>query len=92
VLGFAAPARADDMDICRDKQTEAKARLEACEKVMAVALAVRGNALLTKHNNDKAIEAFTAAHYADSGNDVLCGSAARHTTMLSRFAARVMPV
>jgi tetratricopeptide (TPR) repeat protein len=78
VLGFAAPARADDMDVCRDKQTEAKARLEACEKViasgqavakdLAVALAVRGNAFLTKHNNDKAIEAFSAAHDADPDN------------------------
>jgi Flp pilus assembly protein TadD len=36
-------------------------------KDLAVALAVRGNALLTKHNNDKAIEAFTAAH--DAGPD-----------------------
>jgi hypothetical protein len=40
VLGFAVPARADDVDICRDKQTEAKARLEACEKVMASGQAV----------------------------------------------------
>jgi tetratricopeptide (TPR) repeat protein len=75
VLGFAGPARADDMDICRDKQADAKARLEACDKViasgqavakdLAVALAVRGNAFLMKHNNDKAIEAFSAAHDAD---------------------------
>src|SRR5271167_1866562 len=78
VLMFAAPARAEDMDICRDKQTEPKARLEACEKVIAsgqvagkdlgIALAVRGNAFMTKHNNDKAIEAFIAAHDADPNN------------------------
>ena len=82
VLTFAAPARADDMDICRDRQTEAKARLDACEKVIAAAQApgkdqqvsskdlglanaVRGQALLSRHNYDKAIAAFDAAHTAD---------------------------
>ena len=82
VLGFAAQARADDMDICRDRQTEAKARLEACDKViaagqaagkdqqvsakdLALANAVKGQAFLNRHNYDKAIAAFDAAHNAD---------------------------
>jgi tetratricopeptide (TPR) repeat protein len=34
-LAIAGPALADDMATCRDKQTEAKARLDACEKVLA---------------------------------------------------------
>jgi hypothetical protein len=34
-LAIAGPALADDMDACRDRQTEAKARLDACEKVIA---------------------------------------------------------
>ena len=77
-LVLASPALADDIDACRDRQTEAKARLEACEKViaagqvsgkdLAIALAVRGNALMAKHNNDKAIAAFSAAHDADPDN------------------------
>ena len=77
-LALAGPARADDMDTCRDRQAEAKARLEACEKViaagqvagkdLATALFVRGNALLTKRDNDKAIVAFGAAHDADPDN------------------------
>jgi tetratricopeptide (TPR) repeat protein len=77
-LALAGPALADDIDACRDRQTEAKARQEACEKViasgqvsgkdLAVALAVRGNALMAKHNNDKAIAAFSAAHDADPDN------------------------
>jgi tetratricopeptide (TPR) repeat protein len=69
---------ADDLDVCRDRQTEARARLDACEKViaagqasgkdLAIALAVRGNALMTKGDNDKAIAAFNTAHDADPDN------------------------
>jgi tetratricopeptide (TPR) repeat protein len=77
-LALAGPARADDMDTCRDRQAEAQARLEACEKViaagqvagkdLATAQSVRGNALLTKRDVDKAIVAFGAAHDADPDN------------------------
>jgi tetratricopeptide (TPR) repeat protein len=77
-LAIAGPARADDMDTCRDRQTEAKARLDACDKVIAagqltgkdlgIANAVKGQAFLTKNNHDKAIAAFDAAHAADPDN------------------------
>jgi tetratricopeptide (TPR) repeat protein len=75
VLAAAHPARADDMDACRDRQTEAKVRLDACDKVIAAgkapakdlgfANAVKGDAFLAKGNYDKAIAAFDAAHAAD---------------------------
>ena len=78
VLAAAHSARADDMDACRDRQTEATARLAACEnliaagkvtgKELAVALFVRGNALLAKRDYDKAIAVFGAAHDADPDN------------------------
>jgi hypothetical protein len=45
-LVLAGPALADDIDACRDRQTEAKARLEACEKVIA-ARPVSGKDLAT---------------------------------------------
>jgi tetratricopeptide (TPR) repeat protein len=74
-LVISGPAQADDMDACRDRQTEAKARLDACEKViaagqatgkdLAIAQGVRGQAFLTKRSYDKAIAAFDAAHAAD---------------------------
>jgi tetratricopeptide (TPR) repeat protein len=76
LLTIAGPALADDMDACRDKQAEDKAaRVQACDKViaagqatgkdLAIANAVRGQAFLQKHNYDKAIAAFSAAHDAD---------------------------
>jgi tetratricopeptide (TPR) repeat protein len=78
MLAATLPASADDMDSCRDRQTEAKARLDACEKAIAggkiagkdlgIAQSVRGNALLAKRDNDKAIAAFGAAHDADPDN------------------------
>jgi tetratricopeptide (TPR) repeat protein len=78
LVGVAGPALADDMDTCRDQQTEAKARLNACENViaaaqvpgkdLAIAYGVRGQAFRLKRNYDKAIAAFEAAHAADSDN------------------------
>src|SRR5277367_2770031 len=79
MLAISGPALADDLQTCRDRQTEDKAaRLEACEKViaagqasnkdMANAYAVRGQALRLKRNYDKAIAAFDAAHTADPGD------------------------
>jgi tetratricopeptide (TPR) repeat protein len=77
-LAIAGPVLADDMESCRDKQTEAKARLDACEKViaagqvtgkdLAIANYVRGQVFRTKGNYDRAISAFDAAHTADPDN------------------------
>ncbi len=72
----AGPTLADDLETCRNKQTEDKAgRLEACERViaggqatgkdLALAYAVRGQEFQRKRNYDKAIAAFSAAHDAD---------------------------
>jgi tetratricopeptide (TPR) repeat protein len=75
-----APALADDMEICRDKdkQVDPKARLDACEKIiaagqatgkdLAAALFGRGIALVGKRDYDKAIVALGAAHDADPDN------------------------
>ena len=78
LLAFAGLALADDMDVCRDKQSEPKARLDACDKIIAagqtsgtdlgLAYAVRGQALMKKRVYDKAIVAFSAAHDADPDN------------------------
>jgi tetratricopeptide (TPR) repeat protein len=83
-LAFAGPALADDLETCRDRQADAKARLDSCEKLitagqltgkdLAVALSVRGNALMIKHDNDKAIAAFSAARDADPDNFVYLNS------------------
>jgi len=78
-LAIAGPALADDdMDACRDRQTEAKARLDACEKViaagqvtgkdLAIANDTRGWIFVRRRNYDKAIAAFDAALAADPDN------------------------
>ncbi len=78
ILLVAGPALADDLETCRDRQADAKLRLAACEnliaagqltgKDLAAGLAVRGNALLVKRDNDKAIAAYSAALEADPDN------------------------
>jgi tetratricopeptide (TPR) repeat protein len=83
VLVVAGTAWADDLETCRDRQAEAKARLNACEKLitsgqvsgkdlsgkdLGAALFVRGNAMLNRRDNDKAVVAFAAAHDADPDN------------------------
>jgi tetratricopeptide (TPR) repeat protein len=79
VLAISGPALANDLQTCRDRQTEDKAaRLEACENLIIAgkvtgkdlgnALSVRGTALAVKHDLDKAIVAFGAAHEADPDN------------------------
>jgi tetratricopeptide (TPR) repeat protein len=89
LLAMSGSALADDVETCRarkaeandqssdamDRQAEAKARLEACEKVVAsgqasgkdlgIANFVRGQAFRLKHDRDKAISAFDAAYAAD---------------------------
>jgi tetratricopeptide (TPR) repeat protein len=69
VPALADPAPGDDVAICRARQDDLQARQDACERViadtkaapkdMAVAYAVRGDALLKKRNLDKAIEAYS---------------------------------
>jgi tetratricopeptide (TPR) repeat protein len=78
LLVIAGPALADDMDLCRDRQTEAKARQDACEKViaagqvqgkdLAIAYGIRGAAFQFTRRFDKALAAFEAAHAADPDN------------------------
>src|ERR1700730_10501677 len=78
LVGVGGPALADGMDACRDRQTKAKARLGACESViaagqvsgkdLAIAYDARGNAFRLKRNYDKALAAFEAAHAADPDN------------------------
>jgi tetratricopeptide (TPR) repeat protein len=89
LLAMPGPALADDMDTCRgqqgeakdqptdpkERQANAKARFDACEKVVASGQAsgkdlglanyVRGQWFRGKHNSDKAISAFDAAYTAD---------------------------
>jgi tetratricopeptide (TPR) repeat protein len=84
VLAIAGPALADDMDICRDRQAEHKARFEACEKIiaagqatgkdLATAYVVRGLTLEGKRVYDKAIVAFNAALQADPDNAAILDS------------------
>jgi tetratricopeptide (TPR) repeat protein len=81
--GIAGPALADpqlgdDAATCRDRQSEAQARQDACERViadgkaapkdMAIAYAIRGEALFKKRNLDKAIEAYSKGVELDPDN------------------------
>jgi tetratricopeptide (TPR) repeat protein len=78
LLAIAGPALADDMALCRDRQTEANARLAACDKVIAAgglsgkdlgaANNGRGQTFQFTHRFDKALAAFEAAHAADPDN------------------------
>jgi tetratricopeptide (TPR) repeat protein len=74
-LAFAEPEPSNDLATCRDQQADAQLRRQACENLLganrvtghdkAVALLVRGNALINKRDYDHAIEAFTAAIQID---------------------------
>ena len=69
VPALADPAPADDVATCRTRQDDPKTREDACERLiadgkaapkdLAVAYAVRGDALFKKRNLDKAIEAYS---------------------------------
>jgi len=75
---IAGPLLGDDVATCRERQTDVKVRLDACERViaagqaakkdLAVALAVRGDALSQKRDYDNAIAAFNSAVEADPDN------------------------
>jgi tetratricopeptide (TPR) repeat protein len=74
----AGPELDDDIATCRERQPDAKTRVDACERVvaagrttgkdLAVANYVRGQWFRTKRNYDKAVSAFDAAHAADPDN------------------------
>ncbi len=83
LLSIALPATAgaelgDDVAICRDKAGDPKARQDACERLiinneatgkdLALAYAIRGNALFDKRYVDKAIEAYSKALELDPDN------------------------
>jgi tetratricopeptide (TPR) repeat protein len=68
---LAEPQFGDDAATCRERQPDAQARQDACERVIAdgkaapkdiaLAYAIRGDALFKKRNLDKAIEAYGKA-------------------------------
>src|SRR6266702_740433 len=70
-IAAAEPQLGDDLATCRDRQAEAQARATACDNLLnadrltgkdkALALVVRGNALITKRDYDRAIEALSSA-------------------------------
>ena len=70
-IAAAEPQAGDDLATCRDRQAEAQARATACDNLLnadrlsgkdkALALVVRGNALITKRDYDRAIEALSTA-------------------------------
>ena len=70
-IAAAEPQLGDDLATCRDRQAEAQARATACDNLLnadrlsgkdkALALVVRGNALITKRDYDHAIEALSSA-------------------------------
>jgi tetratricopeptide (TPR) repeat protein len=83
LISAAAPAAAepqagDDLATCRDRQADAQARAQACDNLLnadklsgkdkAIALVVRGNALIAKRDYDHAIEVLTSAIALDPDN------------------------
>src|SRR5262249_43122706 len=72
------PQPADDMALCRERQSDQKVRLEACDKViaggrvaakdLAIALAVRADAQSARRDYDKAIAGFSEALKSDPDN------------------------
>lgn len=83
-MAAADPPPADDLATCRDRQAEAQARTQACENLLnaervagkdkATALLVRGNALITRRDYDKAIEAFSTAIALDPDSALILNS------------------
>ncbi|QIO31721.1 caspase family protein [Bradyrhizobium sp. 1(2017)] len=70
-MAAADPQAGDDLAICRDRQADAQARATACDNLLsadrlagkdkAIALSVRGNALLNKRDYVHAIEILSTA-------------------------------
>jgi tetratricopeptide (TPR) repeat protein len=75
---LAGPLLGDDVATCRERQSDTKVRLDACERLIAlgqaapkdraVALAVRGEGFAQKRDYDKALAAFSSAIEADPDN------------------------
>jgi tetratricopeptide (TPR) repeat protein len=91
VPAAADPQLADDITVCRDRQSDLKSRLASCEKLLAggtltgkdlaIALNVRGNGFMARRDIDKAIIAYNSAVDADpdnAGTLVLRGWAYQH--------------
>ncbi|WP_369721499.1 caspase family protein [Bradyrhizobium sp. LLZ17] len=80
-IAAAEPPEGDDLATCRDRQAETQARATACDNLLnadrvtgkdkAVALGVRGNTLIGKHDYDHAIEVLSSAIEADPDNVVI---------------------
>ena len=76
----AGPLLADDLETCRNRQADAGVRVRACEnllgggqltgKDLAIALSARGDALIAKHDYDKAIATFSEQMKADPDDPV----------------------
>src|SRR5438067_9957543 len=77
-IAAAEPQLGDDLATCRDRQAETQARVTACENLLnadrvsgkdkSLALVVRGNALISKRDYDRAIEALSSAIEVDPDN------------------------
>ncbi|TYO63200.1 tetratricopeptide repeat protein [Bradyrhizobium hipponense] len=77
-IAAAGPQLGDYLATCRDRQADAQARAQACDNLLnadrvsgkdkAVALGVRGNALINKRDYDRAIEALSPAIELDPDN------------------------
>lgn len=77
-IAAADPQAADDLTVCRDRQSEAQARVTACENLLkddkvgskdkSLALVVRGNALINKRDYNRAIETLSSAIDLDPDN------------------------
>jgi tetratricopeptide (TPR) repeat protein len=78
VPAIAEPQPTDDVSVCREHQEDFRARLAACEKLLAagtlkgkdlaIALGVRGHGFMVRNDTGKAIVAYTAALEADPDN------------------------
>jgi tetratricopeptide (TPR) repeat protein len=77
-IAAADPQAGDDLATCRDRQAEAQVRAQACENLLsadrvtgkdkAIALGVRGNALLGRRDFDRAIQVLSSAIELDPDN------------------------
>ncbi|MCP3396868.1 caspase family protein [Bradyrhizobium sp. CCGB20] len=79
-IATAEPQAGDDLATCRDRQAEVQARATACDNLLnadrltgkdkAIALTVRGNTLINKRDNVRAIETLSMAVDLDPDNVV----------------------
>ncbi|GGI19935.1 caspase family protein [Bradyrhizobium guangdongense] len=77
-MAAAEPQAGDDLATCRDRQAETQARTTACENLLnanrvtgrdkSLALVIRAQALISKRDDDHAIEVLTSAIELDPDN------------------------